>query len=202
LRAKATPIPQPTSFNMDNDQLTNYLIRYESEGLCEAETIELFQYLVDTGLAWRLQGFYGRQAMALIEMGAVTRPKEPDAPKAISNAGKKKPKLKRGRPSTKQVGAMVEMGQRRRPGNGIIIDRLEDIPIDELERGSKTITAMSKKGYVGWGIIGSTTPAYHSNFVLVHWFNPPSEYTDEQTRQRIHWYPDKWVKVISPAKKK
>lgn len=48
---------------------------YEGGRLDESETVELFQYLVDTGLAWTLQGSYGRTAQRLIEAGWVT-PKE------------------------------------------------------------------------------------------------------------------------------
>ena len=44
---------------MINDRITELIIKYESEGLGEEETIELFQHLVDTGMAWSLQGFYG-----------------------------------------------------------------------------------------------------------------------------------------------
>jgi hypothetical protein len=33
----------------------------------EEEQIEAWQWLVDTGLAWQLQGWFGRQAQALIE---------------------------------------------------------------------------------------------------------------------------------------
>lgn len=50
------------------------IIRYEEEGLPEDETQELFQYLVDTGLAWKLQGFYGRQAARMIEADVITAP--------------------------------------------------------------------------------------------------------------------------------
>jgi hypothetical protein len=50
------------------------IIAYEGDELDEEDTVELFQYLVDTGMAWSLQGHYGRQATALIDYGYVTRP--------------------------------------------------------------------------------------------------------------------------------
>jgi len=49
------------------------IIDYEADTLDEAETVKLFQHLVDTGMAWRLQGHYGRTAEALISEGKVTR---------------------------------------------------------------------------------------------------------------------------------
>jgi len=33
----------------------------------EEEVLEAWQYLVDTGLCWRLQGFFGRMARDLID---------------------------------------------------------------------------------------------------------------------------------------
>ena len=47
------------------------IIAYESGELSEEETITLFQSLVNSGLAWKLQGSYGRTAMAMIEAGLI-----------------------------------------------------------------------------------------------------------------------------------
>lgn len=52
--------------------LTGFVIDYESGELDEEAMIQGFQYLIDTGLAWSLQGHYGRTAMALIEAGICT----------------------------------------------------------------------------------------------------------------------------------
>jgi hypothetical protein len=38
----------------------------------QEELLEAWQYLIDTGAVWRLQGWYGRAAMALIESGEVS----------------------------------------------------------------------------------------------------------------------------------
>lgn len=48
------------------------IMDYESGELDEDETVELFQHLVDTGMAWSLQGSYGRTAQAMINSGEVT----------------------------------------------------------------------------------------------------------------------------------
>ena len=50
-----------------------------AEGFCGGETaskeqqIEAWQHLIDTGLAWSLQGSFGRAAHALIERGVCRR---------------------------------------------------------------------------------------------------------------------------------
>jgi len=51
--------------------LTTRIIEFETGEANDEQVIELFQYLVDTGLAWSLQGSYGRTAQALIEAGFV-----------------------------------------------------------------------------------------------------------------------------------
>ena len=48
-------------------ELTQQLVEYEQGELNERETISLFQELIDSGLAWNLQGHYSRTAYALIE---------------------------------------------------------------------------------------------------------------------------------------
>ena len=55
----------------DYDQV-GAIMQHEQGDLDDEGTIELFQNLVDTGMAWSLQGCYGRAATAMIEAGVVS----------------------------------------------------------------------------------------------------------------------------------
>lgn len=49
-----------------------------AEGFIEADSeeqvLEAWQYLVDSGLAWQLQGWFGRTARDLIDRGFINPP--------------------------------------------------------------------------------------------------------------------------------
>jgi hypothetical protein len=49
------------------------IMAFESGELDDDGIIDLFQKLIDSGLAWKLQGSYGRTATALINAGYCTR---------------------------------------------------------------------------------------------------------------------------------
>jgi hypothetical protein len=52
--------------------LVDSIMAYESGELSDAETVELFSELVQSGMAWNLQGSYGRMATTLIQNGFLT----------------------------------------------------------------------------------------------------------------------------------
>lgn len=54
------------------DDLTSMIIAYEQGDLDDDDTVHLFQRLVNTGLAWTLQGHYGRTAAAMIDSGLIS----------------------------------------------------------------------------------------------------------------------------------
>ena len=47
------------------------IMDYENGELSFDETLNLFQDLVDTGLAWSLQGSYGREAVQFLRQGLI-----------------------------------------------------------------------------------------------------------------------------------
>jgi hypothetical protein len=58
--------------------MDNFTATGLAEGFIEAESeeqvLEAWQHLVDTGLAWQLQGFFGRTAQHLINEGYINAP--------------------------------------------------------------------------------------------------------------------------------
>lgn len=53
--------------------LIGQIIAYESGELSFEDTIDLFSELVRSGMAWNLQGRYGRAAQRLIEAGVLDK---------------------------------------------------------------------------------------------------------------------------------
>jgi hypothetical protein len=49
--------------------MINQIIAYEQGELDEEGIIDMFQQLINSGLAWEMQGSYGRTAKALIDAG-------------------------------------------------------------------------------------------------------------------------------------
>ncbi len=47
------------------------MVAWESGTLDDDGILRLFQHLVDSGMAWTLQGMYGRTAQALIDSGLI-----------------------------------------------------------------------------------------------------------------------------------
>jgi hypothetical protein len=58
---------------------TPYLATAYAEGFCEGEgastkeQLEAWAYLIKTGLCWQLQGWFGRNASALIEADVISK---------------------------------------------------------------------------------------------------------------------------------
>tara|TARA_Y100000592_G_scaffold93855_1_gene157677 strand:- start:301 stop:525 length:225 start_codon:yes stop_codon:yes gene_type:complete len=52
---------------VNEDNRVDYICDYEMGMLNEIDTIHLFANLIETGMAWSLQGHYGRTANALIK---------------------------------------------------------------------------------------------------------------------------------------
>jgi len=56
--------------------MDNYTATGLAEGFIEAESeeqvLQAWQHLVDTGLAWQLQGWFGRTAQHLINEGVIS----------------------------------------------------------------------------------------------------------------------------------
>jgi hypothetical protein len=62
----------PTATKSSFNQLDS-MIAWEQGDLDDEGTVELFQNLLDTGLAWQLQGCYGRMTQRLLDAGYISR---------------------------------------------------------------------------------------------------------------------------------
>lgn len=63
----------------DKHDLLQRIIDFEQgEMESEDEVLDFFQDLINTGMAWRLQGSYGRMAASLIDQGLLS-----DGPKTL-----------------------------------------------------------------------------------------------------------------------
>ena len=56
-----------------NKNRVDCIIEYEQGGLNDEDILELFSYLIETGICWQLQGHYGRTAGNLIESGLINK---------------------------------------------------------------------------------------------------------------------------------
>ena len=76
-------------------KLTNLEATMIAEGVQEPESdeqyIQAWQHLIDTGLAWQLQGFFGRTASTMIQNGLCYYPVKKQ-PKKIKSTGGQTPR--------------------------------------------------------------------------------------------------------------
>ena len=66
-----TEEPDNVLRNWDGYDYTSAMIAWENGKLSDEDTVIMFQFLVDTGEAWNLQGFYGRTAEEMMDEGLV-----------------------------------------------------------------------------------------------------------------------------------
>lgn len=65
---------KPTGASRPGFDIVKQLLAWNDGKLGKDEVIELFQVLIDTGMAWKLEGHIGRSANRMIERGLCTLP--------------------------------------------------------------------------------------------------------------------------------
>lgn len=53
--------------------LVDKVMAWEAGNMSDKDTVKFFAELVKSGMAWKLQGMYGRTAMSLIKQGYITK---------------------------------------------------------------------------------------------------------------------------------
>jgi len=59
--------------NQSSFDLVSAIMEYEAGEMSEEDNLKLFSHLIKTGLAWTLQGHYGRTATDLINSGLLSK---------------------------------------------------------------------------------------------------------------------------------
>ena len=59
---------------MDTYLAVSIIEGFSGEDHTEEEILQAWQALIDSGLVWRLQGFYGRTAQYLLDQGICSMP--------------------------------------------------------------------------------------------------------------------------------
>jgi hypothetical protein len=62
--------------NQQDFDVVGFIMDFESASLSRDDVVEGFQHLIDSGIVWQLQGFYGRIAQQLIDEGHCVSKKE------------------------------------------------------------------------------------------------------------------------------
>ena len=132
----------------------SFIMDFEAGALSDTEIIEGFQQLIDSGLAWQLQGTYGRQAQALIDSGECTRP---------VNADQQSPALGEVRSSSAGRGTLPKVG----PFELVARDAIRSV-------GPAKYRLVVYGAYNAYGLVGG-----ESNGIAVLLEDPPSVIVDE-----------------------
>jgi hypothetical protein len=67
-------VTDPEVTNTEGTGLLDRMIAWEQGDITHDDYIALFQDLVNSGLAWQLQGMYGREAAYLLSTGEIASP--------------------------------------------------------------------------------------------------------------------------------
>jgi hypothetical protein len=67
---------QKRLFGKQITTVTQAVLTIELDDAPETDQIAAWQYLIDTGVVWQMQGIYGRTASLLIQEGICTAPTE------------------------------------------------------------------------------------------------------------------------------